>query len=74
MTSPQPGIATGVRTNGEGQKTEAHLNLTVTLKEWAADEVRRDTRSRKKVRMPGFMPRDRYRNRFSTKRAIEGKK
>lgn len=45
----------GVETNGEKQITTAHLNLTVPLESPALPPVKRDV----------------YRNRFSTKRAIE---
>lgn len=37
--------STGVRANGIGQKTAAHLNLTRTLADvWAADDVRKARR------------------------------
>jgi hypothetical protein len=58
MTLPTPSDrATGVKTNGEGRRTTAHLNLTVPLESPALPPMKRDV----------------YRNQFSTKRAQERK-
>lgn len=63
-TTPATGRATGVQTNGEGQKTDAHLNLTVDMTGAITAEVERIER----VSTQTAAKRAAYLNRFSTKR------